>query len=82
LKWTPVPGSQYYQAFVRDAWTEKLVFRSKLLDTAEVEIPKDRLEPGGDYYWTVHSRDTNEHILLGDFHMGSMSEKRFFTVAE
>ncbi len=82
LKWKPVAGSQYYQAYVRDAWTEKLVFRSKLIDKPEIEIPKDKLEPGGDYYWTVHSRDTNEHVLLGDFSMGSMSEKTFFTVAE
>ncbi len=82
LKWKPVAGSQYYQTFVRDAWTEKLVFRSKLIDTPEIKIPRDRLEPGGDYYWTVHSRDINEHILLGDFSMGSMSEKTFFTVAE
>ena len=82
LKWKPVAGSQYYQAYVRDAWTEKLVFRSKLIDTPEIKIPKDKLEPGGDYYWRVHSRDTNEHVLLGDFSMGSMSEKTFFTVAE
>lgn len=82
LKWKPVAGSQYYQAYVRDAWTEKLVFRSKLTDIAEVTIPEHKLQPGGDYYWTVHSRDTNEHILLGDFSMGSMSEKTFFTVAE
>jgi len=82
LKWKPVAGSQHYQAYVRDAWTEKLVFRSKLIATPEIKIPEDKLEPGGDYYWTVHSRDTNEHVLLGDFSMGSMSEKTFFTVAE
>ena len=82
LKWTPAPGSKYYQAFVRDAWTEKLVFKSKLIDTPEIKIPADKLVPGGDYYWTVHSRDTNEHVLLGDFHMGSMSNKAYFTVAE
>ncbi len=82
LKWKPVAGSQYYQAYVRDAWTEKLVFRSKLTDTPEVKIPEHKLKPGGDYYWTVHSRDINEHVLLGDFSMGSMSEKTIFTVAE
>ena len=82
LKWKPVPGSKYYQTFVRDAWTEILVFKSKLIDTPEITIPDDRLEPGGHYYWTVHSRDTNEHVLLGDFHMGSMSNKTYFTVAE
>lgn len=82
LKWSPVAGSQYYQAFVRDVWTEKLAFKSKLINTPEIKIPNDKLEPGGYYSWTVHSRDTNEHILLGDFHMGSMSKKTFFTVAE
>ena len=82
LKWKPVAGSQYYQAYVRDVWTEKMVFKSKLIDTPEIKIPDGKLEPGGDYYWTVHSRDTNEHILLGDFHMGSLSKKSFFTVAE
>ena len=82
LKWKPVAGSQYYQVYVRDTWTEKLVFRSKLTDSTEVTIPEDKLKPGGDYYWSVHSRDTNEHVLLGDFSMGSMSEKTFFSVAE
>ena len=82
LRWDPVAGSQYYQAFVRDVWTEKLVFKSKLLNKSEVKIPEDKLKPGGDYYWVVHARDTNEHILLGDFHMGSLSNKTFFTVAE
>ena len=82
LIWEPVAGAQYFQAYVRDAWTEKLVFKSKLIDKPEITIPDGKLEPGGDYYWTVHSRDTNEHILLGDFHMGSMSEKTFFSVAE
>ena len=82
LKWKPVIGSQYYQAFVRDAWTEKLVFQSKLIDTPGIKIPDEKITPGGDYYWVVHSRDTNEHILLGDFHMGSLSKKTFFSVAQ
>ncbi|NOR42025.1 MAG: hypothetical protein GQ572_01725 [Gammaproteobacteria bacterium] len=82
LKWDPVAGSQHYQAFVRDVWTEKLVFRSKLIETPEIKIPDNKLEPGGEYYWVVHSRDTNEHLLLGDFHMGSLSKKTYFTVAE
>ena len=82
LKWKPVAGSQYYQVFVRDAWTEKQVFQSKLIDTPEIRIPDEKIEPGGDYYWVIHARDTNEHILLGDFHMGSLSKKTFFTVSE
>ena len=82
LKWKPVPGAKFYQVFVRDRWTEKMVYESKILDTPEIKIPDGKLEQGGDYSWTVHARDTNEHILLGDFHMGSMSEKALFTVAE
>ncbi len=82
LKWEPVAGSKHYQVFVRDVWTEKLVFRSKLIGMPEIKIPDGKLEPGGEYYWVIHSRDTNEHILLGDFHMGSMSEKKYFTVVE
>jgi len=82
LKWKPVAGAQYYKVFVRDAWQDKLVFTSKLIADAEVQLPDGKLEPGGYYSWAVHARDTNEHILLGDFHMGSMSKKAFFAVAE
>ena len=82
LKWKPVPGSMYYQAFIRDAWTGKLVFKSKLISTPEVRVPDDKLEPGGYYSWSVHSRDANEHVLLGDFHMGSMSKTQYFSVTE
>lgn len=82
LAWKPVPGAQYYQVFVRDAWTNELLLRSKLLSEPRVEIPAGTLQPGGYYQWTVHARDTNAHILLGDFHMGSMSDKFWFWVAE
>jgi hypothetical protein len=82
LKWKPVIGAQHYEVFVRDIWTENQVFKSKLTETAELKIPDNKLEPGGSYSWTVHARDTNEHILLGDFGAGSMSDKAFFTVAE
>jgi len=82
LKWDPVPGANWYKVYVRDVWDDKLVFRTKLIHEPLVEIPEGKLEAGGDYYWTIHSRDTNEHILLGDFQMGSMSEKVFFSIAE
>lgn len=82
LKWTAVPGANWYKVYVRDVWTDEMVFSSKLVSKPVVEIPADKLEPGGDYSWSIHSRDTNEHILLGDFHMGSMSEKALFSVAE
>lgn len=82
LKWKPVAGANWYKVYVRDVWDDKLVYRSKLIHEPVVEIPAEKLEAGGDYYWTIHARDTNEHILLGDFQMGSMSEKVFFSVAD
>ncbi len=82
LKWNAVPGANWYKVYVRDVWDDKLVFRSRLLHEPVVTIPDGKLDVGGDYYWTIHSRDTNEHILLGDFQMGSMSEKVFFSVAD
>ncbi|WP_026186239.1 hypothetical protein [Thioalkalivibrio thiocyanodenitrificans] len=81
LSWAPVPGARYYQAYLRDAWTDQRIFSTALLDEPRAELPGDLLEPGGYYYWTVHARDTNEHILLGDFSMGSMSERFYFSVA-
>ena len=44
LKWSPVLGAQYYQAFVRDVWTGELIYKSKLLSTAETKIPEGLLE--------------------------------------
>lgn len=82
LKWKPVSGAQFYKVFVRDVWDDKLIFTSDLVSDTTVALPTEKLEPGGYYSWAVHARDTNEHILLGDFHMGSMSEKAFFSVAE
>lgn len=82
LSWTPVPGAKHYQVWLRDAWSNELILGTKILNEPKVSLPNGTLEPGGYYYWTVHARDTNEHILLGDFHMGSMSEKFFFSVAE
>jgi len=82
LSWQPVPGAQYYQVFVRDAWNDELMYRSKLTEETRVELPPGTLEPGGYYVWRVHARDLNEHVLLGDFHNGSMSEKAYFSVRE
>lgn len=82
LKWIPVAGSQYYQIYLRDEWTGKLIYSSKLLDTPYITIPEGKIQQGGYYSWSVHARDTNEHVLLGDFHMGSISKKAFFTVNE
>jgi len=82
LNWEPVPGSQFYQVFIKDEWTGSSVYSSALLNKPEIVIPDGKLKPGGYYSWSVHARDTNEHVLLGDFHMGSLSKKAFFNVAE
>jgi hypothetical protein len=82
LSWQEVPGAQYYQVFVRDAWSDELLYRSKLIEETDVELPSGTLQPGGYYVWRVHARDLNEHVLLGDFHNGSMSEKAYFSVRE
>ena len=82
LAWSKVPGAGFYKVFIRDEWTGELVFKTKLISENELKIPDSKLQPGGYYSWVVHARDINEHILLGDFHMGSMSKKSFFTVAD
>lgn len=82
LAWSKLTGAGFYKVFVRDEWTGELVFKSKLIGENNIKIPKGKLSPGGYYSWAVHARDLNEHILLGDFHMGSMSKKAFFNVAE
>jgi hypothetical protein len=82
LRWDKVPGARFYQVFVRDAWDRKLVYRSRLSAANTLEIPPGKLQPGGYYNWVVHARDLNEHVLLGDFHNGSMSVKAHFSVLE
>lgn len=82
LNWKKIVGAKVYQVFVRDEWTGKLVFKTKLIHENKVTIPNGKLESGGDYSWRVHSRDVNEHVLLGDFNMGSMSERAVFSVYE
>lgn len=82
LTWSKVPGAGFYKVYIRDEWTEELVFKSKLLSDNKLKLPVGKLQPGGYYSWAVHARDLNEHFLLGDFNMGSMSRKAFFNVAE
>jgi len=82
LAWSKVPGAGFYKVYIRDAWTGELVFKSKLISDNKLKLPEDKLQPGGYYSWVVQARDLNEHILLGDFNMGSMSKKAFFNVAE
>lgn len=82
LRWQPVAGAKYYQVFVRDAFENTLLLSSKLTDKTSVKIQKDLFEPGGTYIWSVHARDVNENIILGDFNHGSLSHKSEFTVKD
>ena len=82
LQWKTVPGAYYYQVYVRDAWTDELVYSSNITEKNTIRIPSNSLEADGYYYWSVNARDLKGSILLGDFHMGSMSEKSFFNVAD
>ena len=82
LAWEPVPGAAYYQVFVREAFEDKRIVYSKLLTRPRYEFKPGKLSPGGYYTWSVHARDVNEHILLGDFNHGSLSRKFEFSVAE
>lgn len=83
LSWKAIPGAQYYQVFIRDFWNdEKIIYTSPLLKKPELTLPKGLLEAGGWYGWRVHARDTNEHMLLGDFNHGSLSNEIKFTIAE
>ena len=81
LSWEPVPGANFYQVFIRDLWNEdKLIHTSKLVTRPELELPPGLLQHGGYYSWVVHARDTNNHILLGDFNHGSLNKPVSFSV--
>ncbi len=77
-----IAGAQYYQAFIRDTWDSKLIYKSKLINKPEIHIPDNLLEKGGFYTIQIHARDTNEHQLLGDFNHGSLTKKIDFSIAE
>jgi hypothetical protein len=83
LAWEPVPGANFYQVFIRDHWNEdKLIYTSKLLTHPELELQQDLLHKGGMYSWVIHARDTNSHILLGDFNHGSLNTPATFVVQD
>ena len=82
LSWEPVPGASYYEVFIRDLWDDdKLVYASEVLDKPETGLPPGVLKKGGTYSWVIHARDTNSHVLLGDFNHGSMTAPATFSVA-
>jgi len=83
LSWEPVPGANFYQVFIRDLWNEdQLIHSSKLLGEAQLELPPGLLQRGGLYSWVVHARDTNNHVLLGDFNHGSLNAPASFSVSD
>lgn len=82
LEWKPVAGAAFYQVYMREAFENKLIVNSKLLSEPRYVFKPGELEPGGHYTWSVHARDVNEHILLGDFNHGSLSRKFEFSLAE
>ncbi len=83
LVWEPAPGANFYQVFIRDLWNEdQLIHTSKLLTRPELELPPGLLRKGGMYSWVIHARDTNSHILLGDFNHGSLNTPATFLIDE
>lgn len=77
-----IKGAKHYQAFIRDVWDSKLIYKSKLLNKPEIHIPNNILKKGGLYTIQIHTRDINEHQLLGDFNHGSLTKKIGFSIAE
>jgi len=83
LSWEAVPGANFYQVFIRDLWNEdKLIYTSELLTRPELVLPPDLLHRGGMYSWVIHARDTNSHILLGDFNHGSLNKSVTFLISD
>lgn len=83
LKWKAVDGAKHYKVFIRDMWQDgKVIFKSKLLNKPSVKLKDLKLQSGGLYQWQVHARDINEHILLGDFNHGSLSNVFDFSIKD
>jgi len=82
LTWQPISGAKYYQVFINDVWKAKQIYTSKLLDKPKLILPKNLIEPGGEYEWRIHAREGNENILLGDFNNGTLTNKASFSVTQ
>ena len=80
LRWDPVPGARYYEVFLRDDWAGTEATSSGLLTAPRFVPPKGMLQPGGEYVWRIHARDSDGNVLLGDFNHGSLSPEMRFTV--
>lgn len=83
LSWTPPKGAQYHRVWIKDMWNDgKQIFDSGYFQGSAVEIAEGLLEPGGLYQWRIHSRDTQDHILLGRFNHGSLTDWMEFSISE
>jgi hypothetical protein len=80
LRWDPVAGARFYEVFVTDVWAGSEPFDSGLLSEPRFVPPKGLLQPGGEYMWRIHARDSDGNVLLGDFNHGSLSPEMTFTV--
>lgn len=80
LSWNPIPGARFYEVFVKDVWAGNETTGSGLLTEPHFVPPKGLLQPGGDYMWRIHARDSDGNVLLGDFNHGSLSSEMSFTV--
>jgi hypothetical protein len=80
LRWDPVPGARFYEVFVKDVWAGNETTDSGLLTEPRFVPPKGLLQPGGEYVWRIHARDSDGNVLLGDFNHGSLGPEMNFTV--
>lgn len=80
LRWDPIPGARHYEVFLRDEWAGTQTFASGLLSEPRFVPPPGLLQPGGEYVWRIHARDSDGNVLLGDFNHGSLSREMRFTV--
>jgi len=80
LRWDPVPGARFYEVFVKDVWAGYETTDSGLLTEPRYVPPKGLLQPGGEYVWRIHARDSDGNVLLGDFNHGSLGPEMSFTV--
>jgi len=80
LSWKAIPGAGYYKVFIKDLWEDgKVILKSKLLKEPRLNLKPGLLQTDGWYEWRVHARDSNGHVLLGDFNHGSLSPVMKFT---
>lgn len=80
LRWDPIPGAKYYEVFLRNDWDGTEAASSGLLCEPRFVPPAGSLQPGGEYVWRIHARDSNGNVLLGDFNHGSLSPEMRFSV--